>query len=599
MQLGSRLDQSRLGGSRLGGSRLGNSRFSTLRNSTAAFTPAPLFASGEEGVWLDPSDTSTLFQDTAGTTPVTAPGQTVALALDKSQGLTLGPELVTNGTFDTDSDWTKGAGWTIGGGVASYDGTNAPNAISQGTTVPVPGTSYQVAITVSMTQGALIVRPNVGAVAGQYQITASGTYNLVLVGGNGSFGCIAGNFGGRFIGTIDNISIRELPGNHATQATAAARPTYGIVPKTGRRNKLTYTEQFYNADWPTKTNVTASANQTTAPDGTNTADLIVDNATNAQHRIFRGVTSIGAQTTISLFAKASSADRFQLVTSNGTSTLYATFNLSSGSVSFTSPGATADIVTLGDGWFRCSLTQNDSAGLLQFQVGLTNGLDSGTALPSYIGSGTGIYIWGAQLEEGSTATDYQKVVSQYEVTEAGVPSLGYLSFDGVDDFMVTPTITPGTDKVQVFAGVTPLGMGGSRGAITNLNVGNFNSFGLNAPSSFISTIQFVGFGDNPGGHFNLDEGSISNGTTMVLTGVSEMSSGLTLLRRNGAQVDSGGTAGAGNFAAAVLSVGAWRTSSSPFNGQLYSLIARFGPNLDTSAIENTESYVAGKTGVTL
>jgi hypothetical protein len=30
-----------------------------------------------------------------------------------------GAELVTNGTFDTDSDWTKGTGWTISGGAAS------------------------------------------------------------------------------------------------------------------------------------------------------------------------------------------------------------------------------------------------------------------------------------------------------------------------------------------------------------------------------------------------------------------------------------------------------------------------------------------------
>lgn len=44
----------------------------------------PLFANGEQGLWLDPSDLSTLFQDTAGTSPLTAPGQQVALALDKS-----------------------------------------------------------------------------------------------------------------------------------------------------------------------------------------------------------------------------------------------------------------------------------------------------------------------------------------------------------------------------------------------------------------------------------------------------------------------------------------------------------------------------------
>lgn len=48
------------------------------------FNPRSLFAAGEQGIWLDPSDFSTLFQDAAGTTPVTAVGQPVGKILDKS-----------------------------------------------------------------------------------------------------------------------------------------------------------------------------------------------------------------------------------------------------------------------------------------------------------------------------------------------------------------------------------------------------------------------------------------------------------------------------------------------------------------------------------
>ena len=47
-----------------------------------------------------------MFQDRAGTTPVTADGQTVGLILDKSKGLVLGSELVTNGDFCTDCNGT-------------------------------------------------------------------------------------------------------------------------------------------------------------------------------------------------------------------------------------------------------------------------------------------------------------------------------------------------------------------------------------------------------------------------------------------------------------------------------------------------------------
>jgi hypothetical protein len=49
-----------------------------------AFSPADLFANGEQGAWYDPSDYSTLFTDSAGTTPVTGVEQFVGLMLDKS-----------------------------------------------------------------------------------------------------------------------------------------------------------------------------------------------------------------------------------------------------------------------------------------------------------------------------------------------------------------------------------------------------------------------------------------------------------------------------------------------------------------------------------
>jgi hypothetical protein len=48
---------------------------------SAAWTPTDL---ASLGAWFDPSDLSTMFQDAAGTTPVTAAGQPVGLILDKS-----------------------------------------------------------------------------------------------------------------------------------------------------------------------------------------------------------------------------------------------------------------------------------------------------------------------------------------------------------------------------------------------------------------------------------------------------------------------------------------------------------------------------------
>jgi hypothetical protein len=56
----------------------------TATQYPATDIPAQLFANGEQGLWLDPSDFSTMFQNIAGTTPVTAVEQAVGRMLDKS-----------------------------------------------------------------------------------------------------------------------------------------------------------------------------------------------------------------------------------------------------------------------------------------------------------------------------------------------------------------------------------------------------------------------------------------------------------------------------------------------------------------------------------
>ena len=59
-----------------------------------------LFANGEQGFVYDPNDLTTMFQNAAGTVPVTGAGQPVGLMLDKSKGLVLGSELVTVSTVN-------------------------------------------------------------------------------------------------------------------------------------------------------------------------------------------------------------------------------------------------------------------------------------------------------------------------------------------------------------------------------------------------------------------------------------------------------------------------------------------------------------------
>ena len=59
---------------------------STILGYASNFTQQiqKLFANGKQGFFYDPNDLSTMFQDAAGTVPVTAAGQPVGLIRDKS-----------------------------------------------------------------------------------------------------------------------------------------------------------------------------------------------------------------------------------------------------------------------------------------------------------------------------------------------------------------------------------------------------------------------------------------------------------------------------------------------------------------------------------
>ena len=184
------------------------------------FNPLNWFAAGEQGAWYDPSDLTTLFQDSAGTIPVTAVEQPVGLMLDKSKGLALGAELVTNGDFSNGSTgWTLGAGWSVADGVATHT-AGASSFIRQGTAQA--NTWYKLQITVSNYSGSGNVLPGIGN-ANPLSISANGTYTVYILTADTTgiyvyvqSPCVA---------SIDNISVKQIAGNHAFQATAGNRPT--------------------------------------------------------------------------------------------------------------------------------------------------------------------------------------------------------------------------------------------------------------------------------------------------------------------------------------------------------------------------------------
>lgn len=183
-------------------------------------------------------------------------------------------------------------------------------------------------------------------------------------------------------------------------------------------------------------------------------------------------------------------------------------------------------------------------------------------------------------------------------------SLYYLEFDGTDDGMVTGTITPGVDKAQVFAGflngtATGIKFVYEYSATSDTNNGSFGCYINNV------TVEHPLRGTAVGRLANTN--SLNSGATMVTTELFDIAGAAIAneirLRRNGASdagmVTAAGPAGTGSFGDYPLYIGRRGGSSLPFNGHIYSLIGRFGPNLTTAQIEATERWVAQRTGVTL
>lgn len=97
------------------------------------FSPVSLFSSGEQGLWYDPSDLSTLFQDAVGAIPVTAAGQPVGLMLDKRLGLVgVGPKrnLVTYSQEFDNAAWLKNAASVTANTFIAPDGTLTADTIT-------------------------------------------------------------------------------------------------------------------------------------------------------------------------------------------------------------------------------------------------------------------------------------------------------------------------------------------------------------------------------------------------------------------------------------------------------------------------------------
>ena len=162
-----------------------------------------------------------------------------------------------------------------------------------------------------------------------------------------------------------------------------------------RRNLLTYSEQFDNAVWDAFGTKIVTANQAVSPDGTNTADKL-SCAPNNGIQVSGIAISASTTYTFSVYAKSDTSLNILLshATTGGSG--------SNGSVDV----AISTGTSVGDGWYRMSYTFTSASGDTSAVVRIHSSNNDATP---------GIYIWGAQLDVGSLATEYQRVVQ----TEGG------------------------------------------------------------------------------------------------------------------------------------------------------------------------------------
>tara|TARA_R100001086_G_scaffold217163_1_gene133515 strand:+ start:1326 stop:2972 length:1647 start_codon:yes stop_codon:yes gene_type:complete len=368
-----------------------------------------------------------------------------------------GTELVTNGTFDTDSNWTKNNA-TISGGKANFDIVGGAYAKLEQSITYVTGRKYRLTAVVNGTDGkAMRFRDDTGNSGG----LTSSNGNLTMTGSDQSvtFEWTANansdeiaierhTTSGDYTFTVDNVSIKEIIDanfdfernttatrvneSELIETVVAKVPRINYTSKVGcvllepsRTNNYTHSNDFTNTYWTKQNSITVSSNQTTSPEGIVNADKLVSaNATSEQYLDNTSIsTSSGDDITVSCFVKKLDYDYFHIRFTGVGGVFTAAsvwYNIDNGTLGTVESGITAKIEDYGNGWYRCSATRTATGtgnGKIRLQ------LASSDNSANVVGDGTkGTFIYGAQWEVGSSATSLIDTSGSTVTRSADAPS---------------------------------------------------------------------------------------------------------------------------------------------------------------------------------
>ena len=337
---------------------------------------------------------------------------TAATRVDEN-GLVNYAEIV-GGEEITNADFSGGStGWTVTNSDADnyvvFDGSTArlkflnvsPVTTLNSSFLFTSGKTYKLVVDVaSVTSGGVKID---GSGISEVFDTAGVNTRIIQATGSGTLGFYRATANVDL--TFNSVSLKEVTRDNVPRIDYTGGGCPHILSEPQRTNLIPYSEDFSNADWIKSAASVVSG--FTSPDGTDNAFKLVEDTSTGIHRIsVDGITVVTEKYSVSIYAKSDGRNeiRVSLVNyfSNGTD---AYFNLDTKVITLGSLAENGLIETLSNGWFRCSFTSKNVAFAGgNAKVYIDTALNGST---SYTGDGTsGVYIYGAQLEEGSYPTSY-------------------------------------------------------------------------------------------------------------------------------------------------------------------------------------------------
>mgnify|MGYP003779341189 CR=1 FL=1 len=172
-----------------------------------------------------------------------------------------------------------------------------------------------------------------------------------------------------------------------------------LLLEPSRSNLVTYSEDFTQSYW-SKIGSSISPNISISPDGTQNASKLIEDNLNGLKRLRINAISTSGDNTLSFFVK-SAERKWILLREAGQTGAYAFFDLENGVIGQSNLAENIEIKQFNNDWYRISFKDSVTSVAIELRLALSDGVQS------YQGDGTsGLYIWGAQLEQGSYATSY-------------------------------------------------------------------------------------------------------------------------------------------------------------------------------------------------